>query len=159
MNTLNYSEQINAFQSLIDISPKLYIEFSDKLFSVNNDGSVHRLSKPNSTQYKDMFLRLVVNDDFQNTKVFDNVEMSSTTDNSIRINSAKFYTSNQTSNETLASNIDIRENTHKLSIPRASGDDRMRDKYLICDYEIKGGTDGAAFALPYIKTRYRYSKI
>lgn len=159
MSTINYSEQINAFQSFMDIRPVEFIEFNDKLYFVDSNGDVLSYSNKNPIEYNNLFLRSIVNGDFHATKTFDNVELFSTTSNNILIDSAKFYTSNQQSQPLLNENADKRENTYRLAIPRGVYDERMRDKYLICDYSVKGNSDGVAFSIPYIKTRYRYSKI
>lgn len=159
MNTLNYSEQIKAFQSVVGISPKFYLEFSNMLFYIDDAGVVNLVSDPAGVEYNQAFVRTVINDDFHLTKVFDNVEIHSTVDNKISVGAAKFHTSNQSSDIATMVDFDKREDTYKLSIPRDGGIGRMRGKYLISDYDIKGGTDGTAFSIPYIKTRYRYSKI
>ena len=111
----------------------------------------------------DSYIKMIVNQDYPYTKVYDNVELYFSNANQTLIESAWFTNSKQGSLVAISTDFDIREATHKLAIPRASSDlfaDRMRDKYLAANYLIKrDAANGYYFSLPYIKTKYRYSSI
>jgi len=181
LSTLNYSEMTQAFMSFVSSKPKWYFDFGNRYYSfdtvgdllLHNSNNMH--NKMAKTTYPDRsFIRILVNDTYAVTKVFDNVAF--TGDNiSLMVNSHKFYTTSQESSIIDSLLIDKREDTYKFAIPRniRSGTfigskeneipagrfaDRMRGKYLVADYSFQNN-GGKMFTLPFIETTYRYSMI
>ena len=85
MNTLNYSEQFSLFQSMMTkIDPVHYLDFNGSLFYIGNDGSMYSID--GGTEPVDsIYLRLIANEDFGYTKIFDNIELYSGVGNEIDI--------------------------------------------------------------------------
>ena len=161
MNTLNYSEQFSLFQSMMTkIDPVHYLDFNGSLFYIDNDGSVYSID--GGTELVDsIYLRIIANEDFGYTKIFDNIELYSGVGNEIDI-AAYFKTATQTSPviSTETGDFSKRESTYYAALPRNNdGITRLRDKFLLCNYNIKGISDSRDFSIPYIKTKYRYSII
>ena len=169
LNTLNYSEMTQTYMSFISANPVWYLDFKSKYYSFDSDrnmwkhniddGTSNRLSS--NLLYDASKIRFLVNENSQDTKVFDNV--SYTGDRVELMNPSYIYrTSDQTSLTANSSIIIIREGTAKLAIPRESGVDRfaprMRGNVLTCDYTFQN-SDGISFTLPFIETTYRYSAI
>lgn len=173
--TLVFSEQINAFTSFYTFTTDNYIEFTDKLYLFNslqlfkyNSGDELNLFDDKS---KISFIRFVVNQDYAQTKTFDNVEYGGDFTYGTNFTDIVFNTKRQTSYVLDNTEVDYREDTYKFCIPRnnielneaeelanKSYKDRMKGKYLICNYKYdcnKGNT----FKVPYISTAYRYSLI
>lgn len=162
MNTLNYSEQFSLFQSMMTkIDPAHYLDFNGALFYIDNDGSVYSID--GGTELVDsIYLRIIANEDFGYTKIFDNIELYSGVGNEIDI-AAYFKTATQTSPviSTETGDFSKRESTYYAALPRGDEDGitRLRDKFLLCNYNIKGISGSRDFSIPYIKTKYRYSII
>ena len=161
MNTLNYSEQFSLFQSIMTkIDPAHYLDFNGALFYIDNDGSVYSID--NGTKPVDsIYLRIIANEDFGYTKIFDNIELYSGVGNEIDI-AAEFKNATQVSDiiSTETGDFSKRESTYYAALPRHSdGVTRLRDKFLLCNYNIKGISGSRDFSIPYIKTKYRYSII
>lgn len=154
--TLNYSEKIDAFQSFTGLESDGFVSFNGKLFSVVG-GKIYSVT-PEQKRYSmdGFFIRLIVNEDYQYTKVFDNVEYYT---DGILLTDAVYRTTNQDSTHSDESDVEKRESTNKLSILRAQNEDRLRGKFLISDYLFRNKNNTKAFTVPYIKTRYRYSMI
>lgn len=164
MNTLNYSEQFNLFQSVItDIEPEHYIDFDGSIFYISNNGNIYSIEDQNNSSGSS-YLRFIVNEDFTQTKIFDNIELYSGDGNDIYI-IADFKTATQSSLSIISHNIggafSKRESTYYAALPRnaADGVTRLRDKFLMCNYSIRGISGSRDFSIPYIKTKYRYSII
>jgi hypothetical protein len=111
-------------------------------------------------------MKLIVNEGYSQTKVFDNVEYTTGPTNSAKLSFASYSNDKQNSYTITGDEIIPREGTYKFAIPRASGtgnmfQERMRGKYIICNYEFKRKdiASNYYFSIPYIKTIYRYSKI
>ena len=161
MNTLNYSEQFSLFQSMMTkIDPAHYLDFNGSLFYIGNDGSVYSIDGGTELVHS-IYLSLIVNEDFGYTKIFDNIELYSGVGNEIDI-AAEFKNATQVSSVISTDNGDFskRESTYYAVLPRDNdGITRLRDKFLLCNYSIKGISDSKDFSIPYIKTKYRYSII
>jgi hypothetical protein len=160
LNTLNYSEQVQSFWSFTSSKPKWYLNFGNSYYSFDED---NKLYKHNSGVITDnSIVKYIVNDAYQATKSFDNIEYSPDFENSINFNKIDFKTNTMTSKSLMSSDIDKREDTYKAAIPREVGVDkfagRMKGKYLISEL-LYIPVNGSRFNLPYIKTSYRQSMI
>lgn len=156
MKTLSYSEQMGAFQSAMTIDPNLFIEVEGELYFLSANGDIQIV---NGDDYaRNALLEFVVNQDFQYTKAFDNIEMYAGSKAGIDI-TGNFKTS-YSSGQLIPAEISRREGTLFAAIPRDSDDGitRLRDKLLRCVYSIDNA-DKIKFSIPYIKTKYRYSLI
>lgn len=173
LNTLNYSEAIDAFSSFLSCTPKWYIPINGGFYSFNSDNKCFLHNSGDAYNYLDMsgeerrsVIRLLVNDDYETTKTFDNVSYSGDFEDGENLIPFKFKTRLHTTNQ--VDDVYNREDTYKFSIPRDSSETslgervlfpaRLRGKYMVCDYVFKS-SDGNRFRLPYIETTYRYSMI
>lgn len=168
LHTLNYSEMTQVYMSFISAEPKWYLDFKSKYYSFdsNNDLWKHNIddgtsNRLNSDTYNSSRIRFLVNEDYQQTKVFDNVTY--TGDNVNLMNpSYIFRTTNQTSTTVDSYSIINREGTFRFAIPRQTGTDkfasRIKGKYLMCDYTFTNAS-GFSFTLPFVETTFRYSAI
>lgn len=169
MNTFLYSEQIDGFESIADFGTTNIVEYlyiEDKTYVIDSSGNILLLNGGYTGLYaKECELIFVSNQDYQYTKTFDTAEVYfSNNNNNSTITSAFFYNSINTSNTSYSADFSNREGTQKLSLPRVGSGlykDRLRDKYLVCDYKINryAASNNYYFSLPYIKTKYRYSSI
>lgn len=178
--SLIFNEQTNNFTSFYTHNPNWFFPFSDKLVTIkgNNMYYLHNLYEVNSEQKEERIskVQFVVNKDASMTKVFDNVQFSAKlldNDNQLPqiITDAHFNTKNQITDKVDYNNIDYREDNYRFSIPREHQDNpesqtiinksyanRMRGKYLICDYTFDCN-NGREMKIPFIKTMYRYSML
>lgn len=180
--SLIYNEQLGAFTSLYTHTPDFILRFSDKIVSIRNNqfyvinsldtdtlGDVDKISK----------IQFVVNNEYPNNKVFDNVLITGdlmdqlNRENPTVLVKAEFETKNQKSQvfDNTTNKIDYREDTYRFAIPREdrsidgstdianmSFAGRMRGKYLICTYTFDN-TSESVFNIPSITTTYRFSLI
>lgn len=161
LNTVVFSENVNAFTSFYSTNPEWYIKTPDKLFSIdkNNILRIHNQKK----QYDKSYVKFVVNKNVKTTKSFDNVEYSCKfEDNDHNFSRIWFKTNTMTSR--FVDFIDKREDTYKLAIPRENSQyydlgyaNRMKGKYLECNYVFDH--PGKYFKLPYIATKFRTTYI
>ena len=163
-NTLVYSEKLQAYDYFCDLSPISYIYVSGNTYAINQSGDIININGGYDSKYEDYIVRIVVNDEAHVTKVFDSADLFFTNNNKNTVIKTSFFsTSNDVSNIAGSDSVDEREGTKRISIPRSSKSsvgERIRDKYLICNYNITpGSTAPYYFSLPYIKTHYRYSFI
>jgi len=164
MNTLIFSEPIDSFITAASYSPIHNIKVGGVEYFIDGTNSVYKTNCGYGNSDDMCMIRFISNEDYPVTKVFDNAELYFNNEEYSNITSSYFETKKQTSNTATSSDFDIREHTHKLAIPRVTGSDRfaerMRDKYIICNYFIDRTTENNYyFSIPYIKTRYRYSSI
>lgn len=163
MKNILFSEQIDSFQSVCDSDVRTYFYIASEPYMIDSSGNILRVNGGYKNESSDSYIKMIVNQDYPYTKVYDNVELYFSNANQTLVESAWFTNSKQGSLVATSTDFDIREATHKLAIPRASSDlfaDRMRDKYLVANYLIKrDAANGYYFSLPYIKTKYRYSSI
>lgn len=163
MNTLLFSEQYGAFMSFLSDEPMHYVRLSGVEYYIDANNNLIEMNTGYSIG-KNSLIKFVTNNEFTQTKVFDNTELFFEQKNTAFVDTATFYTSNQKSSASRF-DFDRREASHRLSIPRNSltrcYPERMRDKYLISEYTIDSGKLGADkyYTLPYVKTRFRYSFI
>ena len=124
-----------------------------------------------SEEDKVSYVKFIVNQNYTQTKTFDNVEYGGDFSEDTNFNEIYFETKRQTSYTTTDSDIDYREDTYKFCIPRnnielneaeqlvnKSYKDRMKGKYLVCHYKYDCN-GGNTFKVPYISTAYRNSMI
>lgn len=173
--SLVYNEHIQAFTSFYTIDPDWWAEFTDKLY-------IYRSLKPykyNSGNTMDLFtgkdkisyVQFTVNENYPQTKTFDNVEYGGDFTYKTNFGIVYFDTKRQTSYTLTDKDIDYREDTYKFCIPRNSLElneaeqlvnksykDRMKGKYLVCHYKYDCN-GGNTFKVPYISTAYRNSFI
>lgn len=179
--TINYSETLQAFMSFMTSRPKWYLDFGDRYFSIDNNNKL-RLHNSN-TNYNVLSsektkksevsaefyypadqseLRIVINQDYEATKVFDNVFYTGVFADGVNLDNIVFETQTQKSSIVGNNSIDRREDTYRFSIPRSNDaelfGDRMRGKHMLSTYNFLD-LEGSKFTLPYIKTTYRYSNI
>ena len=163
MSNLLFSEQIDSFQSVSQSGAVTFFYIDSEPYFIDANGNIYRYNGGYTNDAADSYIKMIVNQDYPYTKVYDNVELYFSNANQTLIESAWFTNSKQGSLVAISTDFDVREATHKLAIPRASSDlfaDRMRDKYLAANYLIKrDAANGYYFSLPYIKTKYRYSSI
>lgn len=128
LNTLNYSEAIEAFSSFISSEPKWYIDLKGSYYSFDEDGKCFLHNVENDyNRMKDTivpdrsFIKLLVNDDYEVTKTFDNVSYSADFSPNENIVPLQFKTRLHTTDK--VDFIDSREDTYKFSIPRDNSED------------------------------------
>lgn len=163
MNSVSFSEQIDAYVSLIELSPVEYLYMDGETYIIDAEGNISNINGGYTGEMQNPLVNFIVNQDYQQTKTFDVAEFFFSDSNSTGVEQAFFTASKQRSIIIDNTTFDLREATHKLSIPRAGAGlfaDRMRDKYLSCTYRMTRSADNSYyFSLPYIKTKYRYSSI
>ena len=135
------------------------------IYTVESEEQEERIAK----------IQFVVNKEFTNTKVFDNVSFGADfIDNNNPlpqiVTNVQFKTKSQETNPIDFNSLEVREDNYRFAIPRENSDktlsitgsksypSRMRGKYLICDYTFDCNNN-KEFKLPYIKTTYRYSML
>lgn len=173
--TLVFNEQISVMTSFYTFSPNWYVEFADKVYTFKslNLFKYNAGDKMNLYGDKDKisYVRFIVNEQYPQTKTFDNVEYSGDFTYGKNFGNIYFQTKRQTSYTLTDKDIDYREDTYKFAIPRNSIElneaeqlanksykDKMKGKYLICHYKYDCN-GGNTFKVPYISTAYRYSMI
>lgn len=173
--TLVFNEQLGVFTSFYTFKPDWVVEFSDKLFMYNNLNLFKYNTGDNRNLFDDQskisYIQFVVNEGYPQTKTFDNVEYGG--DFTYKTNFFKiwFETKRQRSFELTNTDIDYREDTYKFCVPRSDRElnvieelvnksyrDRMKGKYLVCNYKYDCN-NGNTFKVPYISTAYRKSLI
>lgn len=164
MNTLLFSEQLDVFMSITSDNPEHFIRVAGVEYFIDQNNAIRRFNTGYANSVRRTMVKFVVNDSFENTKIFDNTELFFEPFNSKSITSANFSTSRQNSGNVDGSMFDIREETYRLAIPRNLNSntypERMRDKYMISTYVMDLGLNNIKFyTLPYVKTRFRYSFI
>ena len=158
-STLNYSEPGQAFWSFLAHTPEWAFNANGELYTFDKDGNMYLYggAKPVS----ESIIETVVNNTYQVTKVFDNVEYSGLFKGP-NFNKIEFKTNKMVGNALDSSDIDEREDSFKIAIPREDTDDyfsgRLKGRYLISKYSYTP-VDGSFFSLPYIKTTFRQSNI
>ena len=173
--TLTFNEQIGAFTSFYTFKPDWWAEFSDRLFIYNNL-AVYKYNAGNEMDMltgkdKISYVKFIVNENYPQTKTFDNVEYGGDFTYETNFDNIYFETKRQTSFTLTQDDIDYREDTYKFCIPRNSLElneaeqlvnksyrDRMKGKYLVCHYKYDCN-GGNTFKVPYISTAYRNSLI
>lgn len=128
LNTLNYSEAIEAFSSFVSSEPRWYIDLKGSYYSFNADGKCFLHNAGNDyNRMKDTvtpdrsFIKLLVNDDYEVTKTFDNVSYSADFSTNENIVPLQFKTRLHTTGK--VEFIDSREDTYKFSVPRDASND------------------------------------
>lgn len=128
LNTLNYSEAIEAFSSFVSSEPRWYIDLKGSYYSFNAAGKcfLHNVendyNRMRDTSTPDRsFIRLLVNDDYEATKTFDNVSYSADFHPTENIVPLQFKTRLHKTDK--VDFIDSREDTYKFSIPRDASND------------------------------------
>ena len=136
------------------------MNFGDRYYSFGEDNNLYLHNSGEITNSS--LVRYIVNDRYQATKVFDNIEYSPELEQNKNFDKIDFKTNTMTSKSLLSFDIDKREDTYKAAIPRESGADkfagRMKGKYLTTEI-LYNPINGSKFNLPYIKTSYRQSMI
>ena len=180
--SLIYNEQVGAFTSLYTHTPDYVLQFSDKIVSIRNN-QFYVINSIDTDTLDDVDkvskIQFVVNDNYQYTKVYDNVLLSGNlidalnAENPTVLLSAQFSTKGQNSQifDNSTNKMDYREDTYRFAIPREnrtvdgstdlgnmSFAGRMRGKYLLCTYTFDN-TSESVFTIPQITTTYRYSLV
>ena len=136
----------------------------------NNIYYIHNQYNLESNEKEDRTVKLtfVVNDNYSNTKVYDNVWFDADfNDANDVISSVIFYTKTQKTKSISQKDIESREDTYRFYVPREYKESqvstcrsyagRMRGKYMICEYIFD--CNNKEMQIPYIKTTYRYSML
>ena len=155
---LAFNEQLGVFTSFYTRPTDWAFDLKDAYYTIkDNKLYLHNTNNFDGVTSK---LQIVVNKNYDNTKVFDNVFMSGDFTNNEVFTNIYFTTKVQETAPIDYSNIDYREDTYRFAIGRSTDDNisRMRGKYLICDYSFDC-TNDKSFRLPLIKTSYRYSMV
>ena len=170
MATINYSETSKAFLSFVTTEPEWYITVNGRCYSfdnknvlrMHNAGEANNLNPTITTSgtISESKIKFIVNQDYFETKVFDNVEYDSSFNGVDQFTKIKFNTKSHTDALLSIGDITYLEDTYRFSMPRATSVDypeRLRGKYLVSEYTFKSDT-GKYFVLPYITTKFRQSK-
>lgn len=168
---LVFNETLNTFTSFYTHDFDFVFTFGNKITTLkDSDFYQHNetLDKAKITLPLISKLKIVVNDNFIYTKVFDNVMFYADFSGNVNnISALGFETKSQVTNVISADDIECREDTYRLSIPReklttdinnTSYAGRMRGKYLEEIYTFDCN-DNKTFKIPYIKTTYRQSML
>lgn len=173
--TLVFNEQLSVMTSFYTFNPDWYVEFADKIYTFKSLNLFRYNAGDEMNLYTDKdkvsYIRFIINDQYPQTKTFDNVEFGGDFTYNTNFDKIYFQTKRQTSYPLSKGDIDYREDTYKFCIPRnnielneaeqlanKSYKDRMKGKYLICHYKYDCNS-GNTFKIPYISTAYRYSMI
>ena len=155
---LAFNEQLGVFTSFYTRPTDWEFDLKDSYYTIKNN----KLYLHNTNNYEGVTSKLqtVVNKNYDNTKVFDNVSMSGDFTNNEVFTNVYFTTKVQETAPINYTDIDYREDTYRFAIGRSTDDNisRMRGKYLICNYSFDC-TNDKSFRLPLIKTSYRYSMV
>ena len=174
-SSLVFNEQGDFFSSFYTHAPNFVLSFSDYTATIKGS-SVYYIHDVYNLQNEDVEdktckLTIVVNDNYVQTKVYDNVFFDAEFDELNQIKEIQFTTKTQYTDPIDYQVIDNREDTYRFFIPREHLDDaatqqtesmsyaaRMRGKYLICDYTFDCN-DERQIEIPFIKTTYRDSLV
>ena len=173
--SLIFNEQVNAFSGFYTHSPQFVLTFSDYTATIKNSSIyyIHNIYNLNNSNVEDKTckLELIINQNYQQTKVYDNVFFDADFTDLKQVKSITFKTKTQQTDQIDYSVIDNREDTYRFFIPREHLDDaetqtkesmsyaaRMRGKYLICDYTFDCNGE-KQIEIPFIKTTYRDSLV
>lgn len=173
-SSLIFSEQLGAFTSYYSHTPDFAIRFSDYIATIkdNNIYYIHNIYniENNDVEDKTCLLQTIINDNYPQTKVYDNVFFDAEFVDISSVTSIVFTTKTQYTDAIDYTVIDNREDTYRFFIPREHIDSeeqqsismsypaRMRGKYLICDYTFDCNED-KQIQIPFIKTTYRNSLV
>ena len=172
---LIFNEQCNFFTSFYTHAIDFALPFSDHIATIkdNNIYYIHNTYNLINSNVEDKIckLQLIINDNYIQTKVYDNVFFDAQLDDLKQITSIVFTTKTQYTDAIDYQVIDNREDTYRFFIPREHLDDaetqtkesmsyaaRMRGKYLICDYTFNCNEE-RQIEIPFIKTTYRDSLV
>ena len=155
---LAFNEQLDVFTSFYTRPTKWEFELPDDYYTIN-DNHLY-LHNTNNFEGVTSKIQIVVNKNYDNTKVFDNVAMSGDFTNNQIFTNIYFTTKVQETAPIDYTDIDYREDTYRFAIGRSIDNNisRMRGKYLIGNYSFDC-TENKSFRLPFIKTSYRYSMV
>lgn len=173
--SLIFNEQLDIFSSYYTFTPDYNIRFSDYVSYIynNNIYYIHNIYNIDNNEIEDKLCKLqfVVNSNYQQTKVYDNVFFDGQFSDLSSIKEIKFNTKTQYTDSINYEVIDNREDTYRFFIPREHLNDaetqtkesmsyaaRMRGKYLICDYTFDCNEE-RQIEIPFIKTTYRDSLV
>ena len=173
--SLIFNEQVNAFSGFYTHSPQFVLTFSDYTATIKNSSIyyIHNIYNLNNSNVEDKTckLELIINQNYQQTKVYDNVFFDADFTDLKQVKSITFKTKTQQTDQIDYSVIDNREDTYRFFIPREHLDNkeqqenesmsyaaRMRGKYLICDYTFDCNGE-KQIEIPFIKTTYRDSLV
>lgn len=170
--TMIFNEQLNCFTSYYTHRPEWALPFSDYLATIqdNNIYYIHNQYDLESDEKEDKTAKLIfiINDNYANTKVYDNVWFDADFNDSDNVvSSVIFYTKTQKTKSISQKDIENREDTYRFYIPREYKEQqtstyksyagRMRGKYMICEYTFD--CNNKEMKIPYVKTTYRYSML
>lgn len=173
--SLIFNEQMNLFSTYYTFTPDYNIRFSDYTSYIynNNIYYIHNIYniENNEAEDKTCKLQFVINDNYPQTKVYDNVFFDAQFTDLTSIKEISFNTKTQYTDSINYEVIDNREDTYRFFIPREHLENtdiqtkqsmsyaaRMRGKYLICDYTFDCNEE-RQMEIPFIKTTYRDSLV
>ena len=155
---LAFNEQLGVFTSFYTRPTDWSFTLKDAYYTIDDN----KLYLHNTNNFAGVTSKIqtVINKNYDNTKVFDNVMMSGDFTNNQVFTNIYFTTKVQATTPINYSNIDYREDTYRFAIGRSIDNNisRMRGKYMLCNYSFDC-TSNRSFRLPLIKTSYRYSMV
>lgn len=170
--TVVYNTLTNAFTSFYSILPYMYMQHDDRLWSINtnNKHEFYEHNKGNRgywfNTYYDSDITFVTNENYNYSKVFDNLSIMHETyindvDDLTTFKDIQAVTTYQDTNViplTVNGNIKQRERTWRLAIPRnGSNTDRIRDKYVKVKLTWENDSRNRTLILHDVATSYRVS--
>lgn len=160
---LVYNDETQLFHSVYTISANVdSINYFDRNIIVNGNESLIEFDKSgnvrhndNTNTIKEFQLKYVINEYYQQVKVFDNIIFNGSLEFKDNIKET-FATQGQVSNELTPEDISQRYYDYRAAIPRASNTglygNRMRGKSMECDIKNNIADN---IIIQYITTKYR----
>ena len=160
---LVYNDETQLFHSVYTISANVdSINYFDRNIIVNGNDSLVEFDKSgnirhndNTNTIKEFQLKYVINEYYQQVKVFDNIIFNGSLEFKDNIKET-FATQGQVSNELTPKDISQRYYDYRAAIPRASNvglyGNRMRGKSMECDIKNNIADN---IIIQYITTKYR----
>lgn len=157
--TFNFSEPGQVFWSIHSHSPEHSITIPGSTYTFDGDGNMYLYGEADPIE--NSIIEFIVNANPQITKTFDNVEYAGGfgSNNFAKI---EFKTDKMVGNNLDSSDIDEREDTYKLAVPREADGSlysgRLKGKFMSvkATYSPSGGSK---FTMPYVRTTFRQSNI
>lgn len=160
LNVVAYSENLQAFTSFYSTNPNWVIDMHDNLYSIDRYNMIRIHNK--KPQYDKSLIRFVVNKNSTITKCFDNVEFSGAFTSPTTSFTRVYFTTNSMVSKDVEF-IGKREDNYRFSIPRTISNgrelypDRLKGRYMICNYEFDNPNQ--RFQVPSITTKFRQTFI
>ncbi len=154
--TISYNEYIQAFESFLDFTPRIYLNTNRRLLSENPkvDGDVYVHNEGTYGEfYEEKFpskITLLINPEADITKVFDNIEYHSEVyindidQDQATLSSLRYYNEYQDTgviNLVVGNNVRRRMRRWRSTIPRDANKTRLRNPYIFLDITFSNSDD------------------